>query len=440
MNRKLRFFLRQAVSLLTAGVLLFGSTALVAADDMEDSDPVIETLAGEGYSEENSGIIEENEGSLDINSGTINDNTGFVDENQGTVVDNNGWINSNAGTVEVNNSDISINEEEGTVGQNTGDIYENYGDITNNEGEVWDNYGSISLNDGSVHDNHGTVKDNQATVYNGSEGTVEVNNGIVENGSVMVLPGFFIEFETGGVVELNNGIVMNAGIVKTNKGKVFNYGGTIENDEGEEYYRIWLSTPGLPIDDVMTYTVDSGFVSFDDFDRWLEKNDTGELTVFLRAGYRFNMGIQHSGTVGHYKGQLLNDRTMKITFDELYKWLDHCTLLLPVERVWVSAAPKVTVSEYTVSFDLDGGAFNAGTPEEETGIVERKYSYGEEIVFSEIPEKEGYTFLCWEEQVPEEELEKDGYDPEDYRYKEGDSYTVEGDITFKAIWEEKENG
>ena len=66
-----------------------------------------------------------------------------------------------------------------------------------------------------------------------------------------------------------------------------------------------------------------------------------------------------------------------------------------------------------ITYDLNGGSYDGSTDD----IVE-EYEVGETITIHEAPEREGYVFQFWKGS----------------EYQPGDSYTVEGDHTFKAMW------
>lgn len=215
-----------------------------------------------------SGIVENNYGTVGVkdddgsgNYGTINNNQSggkvLINQNGGTVEFNaaGGTIETNNGTVGYQRWDGIVQPTSGNLGtietngkdgkvlinQSTGKIETNYGLVgvkdsdqlvtdgdTGNFGTVTTNYGIITQNEnlvvtngkdgsssGYIYINDGTVKNNETDVcYN--NGTVETNNGSVTNN------------EEKGIVGTNNSHVQyNYGTVKTNNidGVVNNYNG-----------------------------------------------------------------------------------------------------------------------------------------------------------------------------------------------------------------------
>lgn len=449
-----------------------------------------------GNVEDNSGYIHESNGSVKSNSGMVSTNFGDIEENSGTVPLNEGYVYQNTGDIYMNNGELGINdgrvdENDGVIEENRGTVYNNIdtietnsdtvihneGVIDENRGIVGDNSGVIELNSNEVNNNLGAIKENENTVYV-NEGTVEKNKGYIAQNTGTVkenhgevdnqvkyedLGDVAAEYETAtnGIVEKNYGTVYNSGVVKVNKGKVFNNGGIIEDDQGEHYFRVWFSLPSTLPDAAWSYKVDKGFVSYRDFDRWLEKNSVGQMTFKLNKGYGWEYDFGAPGDKDGYRGKVNNDGSFTIIVDRMHEWLMNVALIIPLKEIGsnntsgakkVAAKTEAYVERRTIKYDLDGGAFNKGTEDEETGIVERVYVKDEEITFTEIPEKDGYVFKCWEEVLPEDEeltedekvneagevVEDEEEKVEPRRFEKDDTFIVEEDITFKAIWE-KEN-
>lgn len=81
-------------------------------------------------------------------------------------------------------------------------------------------------------------------------------------------------------------------------------------------------------------------------------------------------------------------------------------------------AEEPVVTQYTITFDLNGGTW-----EGMTGIVTMDVENGTIITLPE-PARDGYTFDYWEGS----------------RYNAGDKYTVTADHTFKAVWKTADKG
>ena len=81
------------------------------------------------------------------------------------------------------------------------------------------------------------------------------------------------------------------------------------------------------------------------------------------------------------------------------------------KRVQFPAVEPV-VTQYTITYDLNGGTLDG-----QTGIVTKKIDAGTVITLP-APARDGYTFDYWEGS----------------KYNAGDKYTVTGDHTFKAVW------
>lgn len=142
-------------------------------------------------------------------------------ENYGTIVTNNGTVTGNHGTVTTNNGTVTDNYADGSIDTNseTGTVTTNYGHVHNNHGTINANSEKDGVK-GDVYLNYETVGVNN--------GTIGLNRGLVE--------------ENHGSVDKNLGTVLNSsgGTVATNRGDVYNYGGTIgsSTSEGTEYFQV----------------------------------------------------------------------------------------------------------------------------------------------------------------------------------------------------------
>ena len=222
---------------------------------------------------------------------------------------------------------------------------------------------------------------------------------------------------------------------------------------------LW-SLLGIRIGPVIVPTQPAEMIRYD------AKNTTAIVSLESNpsTGYGWEYDLGAPGDKDGYRGRMNSDGSFTIIVDRMHEWLMNVALIIPLREIGsnnTSGAKKATaksegaeayVEKRTIKYDLDGGAFNKGTEDEETGIVERVYVKDEEITFTEIPEKDGYVFKCWEEVLPEdEELTEDEKvkeaeeavadeeeKEEPRRFEKDDTFIVEEDITFKAIWE-KEN-
>ena len=75
------------------------------------------------------------------------------------------------------------------------------------------------------------------------------------------------------------------------------------------------------------------------------------------------------------------------------------------------------VTKFTISYDLNGGTLDG-----KTGVITVEAEEGTTITIPGAPTREGYTFTYWKGS----------------KYYPGDKYTVEGDHTFTAEWEQNE--
>ena len=232
------------------------------------------------------GTVTTNNGTVDYNYGTVATNSGTVDTNYGTVgkTDENGnvvdgtgnfkAVTTNLGTVTTNESSGVVvsngtstmdNRADAKVGINKGKVSNNWGIVGTNSGEVDTNYEKsvveINADNCRVNQNAGKVITNNGTVSNNSsDGTVEINNGSVDN---------------SGTVDINNGTVSNnGGTVNTNNitGTVTNFDGTV----GKNYGTVIDKTSN----DKTTYGVQVDGTLF-------QKNEGEDfdLTQFTKAGY-----------------------------------------------------------------------------------------------------------------------------------------------------------
>ena len=83
--------------------------------------------------------------------------------------------------------------------------------------------------------------------------------------------------------------------------------------------------------------------------------------------------------------------------------------------VTVTSADEPEAEDATLTFNLSGGTLNG-----QTGTVTVSAKVGDVITILAAPTRAGYTFKYWQGS----------------EYYPGDSYTVEGDHTFTAVWEQ----
>ncbi len=85
----------------------------------------------------------------------------------------------------------------------------------------------------------------------------------------------------------------------------------------------------------------------------------------------------------------------------------------PVNEDMTLYAKWTEAGTATITYDLNGGTYNGSTAN-----IEENYKIGEVISIHAAPDREGYVFSYWQGSA----------------YQPGDSYTVEGDHTFTAVW------
>ena len=90
----------------------------------------------------------------------------------------------------------------------------------------------------------------------------------------------------------------------------------------------------------------------------------------------------------------------------------------PDMRIFRSAQLPET-ERFTITYDPNGGSFDGST-----SALKETYKKGTVISIHEAPVREGYTFKYWKGS----------------EYRPGDRYTVTGDHTFTACWEENGSG
>ena len=264
--------------------------------------------------------------------------------NQGTLLRNYGYVTNDKNARVKFNEDTGVVLNAGTVEYNYGIVY-NAGTVINNEGQVFYPV-SVSVVHGSVTYGAGIVQhniqdkvaywadpDQEAIIYltpdegyftNGIQGISWIT-GTEENGvwtirlaagrpkqsvslslgqltpimqadnpagsTAGLAAGRTMQTNVGtlqndGTLSLNRGYVLNrkGGVVKTNQGHVFNYGGTIEFNQGTEYYLVQVAANHALI------RYGSGFVSFAGADFWLAAGGTGSVEIEPEAGYTLPVG------------------------------------------------------------------------------------------------------------------------------------------------------
>ena len=103
-----------------------------------------------------------------------------------------------------------------------------------------------------------------------------------------------------------------------------------------------------------------------------------------------------------------SDNTYDIDWDDVNK--DNYKV---TEKLGTLTVTEPAAKTADITYDLNGGTYNGST----ASIVET-YDIGEKITIHEAPTRDGYDFVEWRGSS----------------YQPGDSYTVEGDHTFTAIW------
>ena len=300
------------------------------------ADGTVDTNKGT-VNNEAGGVIKINAvgGHVDFNSKTMDSNAGELGENKagGTVTINTGAVTTNAGTVTTNDGDINTNS--GTVNANNHDITNNTGTVNNNNAnaEIGNNDGTVNTNAGTVNDNNSIIKDNTSIVVT-NDGTIEINTGYVGGNNSVIRTN-----NGSGVVGTNEGQVLNntatvttnteaglvenlaGGIVDTNNGTVYNYGGRVNNNIGTEYFSVsiadgsnsthsggtfasykdasWLGTTGETQSSttiVVTPTNGYKIYSFDIPDEYkgfvtATKNEDGSWNLTVKSGLNISLSL-----------------------------------------------------------------------------------------------------------------------------------------------------
>ena len=167
-------------------------------------------------------------GQLATNSDLVVRNYGVIETNgeYGSIIGNNGLVKRNYGQIETN---YFRADPENGFGEAIG-VTRNYGTIANNSGIIYSNEVGGTITENNVLDtNRGTVVNNNENIFtNQQSGTVMTNKARIGSNY-----GTVSENTTTGTVLNREG-----GLVTTNNGFVFNYGGAVTSNIGTEYYQV----------------------------------------------------------------------------------------------------------------------------------------------------------------------------------------------------------
>ena len=269
-----------------------------------------------------------NEGTIDRNYGTVSNNFSgaILTYNYGSITGYNfGFLYSNkegsslycnSGTLGYNDGTIEYNSIGGTIYGNSGLISEaNTGTVKINEGTIQRNgaASASAFDRGKVEENYGTIIKN---AYNSqvdrNEGTITDNIGYVRN-------------YVGGNVTNN-----------TWEGVVYNYGGTVQNNSGEHYIQVDLSTEHA------TVSYGEGFSSDNDIDCWLLEGASGTATIEPDEEYEIKSISAENGITAAVKNA---DGSWSVTVGGLSSNVSAGDLGINVEPL---------PDYYTVNIDLAG--------------------------------------------------------------------------------------
>ena len=152
-----------------------------------------------------------------------------------------------------------------------------------------------------------------------------------------------------------------------------------------------------------------------DYTITVETGDNGTATVSSETAAE---GEEITVTATPEEGYVVDKITYTVDGSEdAVDITDAGKFTMPAGNVTVSVTFKkqevpVTVTQYTVTYVLDGGTLDG-----QTGSVTVTVDAGTVITLP-TPTKDGYTFDYWEGS----------------RYNAGDNYTVNEDHTFTAVW------
>jgi len=285
---------KKTMAVLLALAMVFALLPASVQADGESGTMVIRE--GQYLEEVMEGWYAENHGTVGTNNGTVIENDGTVNTNNGTVTTNNGTVasNSSLGKVEFNYGTVEHNY--GRVAGNLATSDQDYGYITYNEegSMVGDNRGCVYLNDGTVANNYRTVEGNRnRTITNTQNGTVGTNWRTVDTnyGTIGTNDNYYGE----AVVSANYGTVQNNksgavvknqtnGVVTTNSGEVYNYGGTVGSNTGTgtEYFTVSI------VNNTAHTAVSSSGLKNAYGAQWLGHASTATVTLTPANGYEIN--------------------------------------------------------------------------------------------------------------------------------------------------------
>ena len=264
-------------------------------------------------------------------------NEGTIDYNYGVLVSNleGGSLYRNYGRITgYNFGTITDNQEGAYLFCNAGIMNENYGTVEYNTrgGMLYSNVGLITeANTGTVGVNRGTIQRSGATsAYAFDTGKVEENYGTIVSNAYRST----VEKNAGTITD-NTGCVRNytGGSVGNNArdGVVYNYGGTVQRNEGKHYLRADLKTAHA------TVAYGEGFSSDNGVDCWLLEGASGTAVITPDEDYEITSIPADSRITSAVKN---NDGSWSVTVGGL-------SANVSADDLGITAAPMP--DNYTVS-------------------------------------------------------------------------------------------
>ncbi|MBR0514919.1 MAG: Cna B-type domain-containing protein [Clostridia bacterium] len=157
--------------------------------------------------------------------------------------------------------------------------------------------------------------------------------------------------------------------------------------------------------------------------KWYFTNNGEGRIVYPRIGFVKNARVDETGkhtyTVREVKtdrNDMVFDETVYTTTVEVSEGKDQTLVIKTGDEVKQANFSNVPI--YTITYDPNGGTIDG-----QTTPVTEKHMYGTVITIRKAPVRSGYDFLYWQGSA----------------YQPGDKYTVTGDHTFTAQWEEHES-
>ncbi|MBQ6337296.1 MAG: hypothetical protein IJI50_08710 [Ruminococcus sp.] len=264
-------------------------------------------------------------------------NQGTIDYNYGVLVSNleGGNLYRNYGRITgYNFGTITDNQEGAYLFCNAGIMNENYGTVEFNMrgGMLYSNLGLITeANTGTVGVNRGTIQRSGATsAYALDTGKVEENYGTIVSNAYRST----VEKNAGTITD-NTGCVRNytGGSVGNNArdGVVYNYGGTVQRNEGKHYLQADLKTAHA------TVAYGEGFSSDNGVDCWLLEGASGTAVITPDEDYEITSIPADSRITSAVKN---NDGSWSVTVGGL-------SANVSADDLGITAAPMP--DNYTVS-------------------------------------------------------------------------------------------